>query len=214
MTNFVSSVITSPPCTSHQLQLNQTIKLGIMASGSGSNFEAIAKAIQTGELNAKIEVVIYNEPTAKVKERAEKFNIPTVLLNHRHFKSREELDQKIVTVFQEYQVELIVMVGWMRIITNVLLSAYPQRIINIHPSLLPSFKGIHAVEQALSAKVKITGCTVHFADLEVDSGEILMQSAVAILPNDTAETLHQKIQIQEHLIITKAIAIAAQKMQN
>lgn len=214
MTNFVSSVITSPPCTSHQLQLNQTIKLGIMASGSGSNFEAIAKAIQTGELNAKIEVLIYNNPTAKVKERAEKFNIPTVLLNHRHFKSREELDQKIVTVFQEYQVELIVMVGWMRIITNVLLSAYPQRIINIHPSLLPSFKGIHAVEQALSAKVKITGCTVHFADLEVDSGEILMQSAVAILPNDTAETLHQKIQIQEHLIITKAIAIAAQKLQN
>lgn len=211
MTDSLSSAIISPPYTLEQLKLDKTIKLGVMASGSGSNFEAIAKAIQQGELNAQIEVLIYNNPQAKAKERAEKYGIPTVLLNHRNFKSREALDQAIVDVFNENQVEWVVMAGWMRIITNVLLSAFPQRVINIHPSLLPSFKGIKAVEQAFAAKVKVTGCTVHLVDLEVDSGPILMQSAVPILPDDTPETLHQRIQVQEHLIITRAIALAAQK---
>lgn len=211
MTDSVSSAIISPPYTLEQLKLDKTIKLGVMASGSGSNFEAIAKAIQQGELNAQIEVLIYNNPKAKVKERAEKYGIPAVLLNHRDFNSREALDQAIVDVFHQNQVEWVVMAGWMRIITNVLLSAFPQRVINIHPSLLPSFKGIKAVEQAFAAKVKVTGCTVHLVDLEVDSGPILMQSAVPILPDDTPDTLHQRIQIQEHLIITRAIALAAQK---
>ncbi len=211
MTDSVSSAIISPPYTLEQLKLDKTIKLGVMASGSGSNFEAIAKAIQQGELNAQIEVLIYNNPKAKVKERAEKYGIPAVLLNHRDFNSREALDQAIVDVFHQNQVEWVVMAGWMRIITNVLLSAFPQQVINIHPSLLPSFKGIKAVEQALAAKVKVTGCTVHLVNLEVDSGPILMQSAVPILPDDTPETLYQRIQIQEHLIITRAIALAAKK---
>ena len=211
MTDSVSSAIISPPYTLEQLKLDKTIKLGVMASGSGSNFEAIAKAIQQGELNAQIEVLIYNNPKAKVKERAEKYGIPAVLLNHRDFNSREALDQAIVDVFHQNQVEWVVMAGWMRIITKVLLSAFPQRVINIHPSLLPSFKGIKAVEQALAAKVKVTGCTVHLVNLEVDSGPILMQSAVPILPDDTPETLYQRIQIQEHLIITRAIALAAKK---
>ena len=209
MTDFSSSAIISPPCTIEQLKLDRTIKLAVMASGSGSNFEAIAKAINQGELNAKIEVLIYNNPQAKVKQRAEKYGIPAVLLNHRHFNSREKLDQAIVEVCQQNQVEWVVMAGWMRIITNVLLSAFPRRVINIHPSLLPSFKGIYAVEQALAAKVKITGCTVHLVDLEVDSGPILMQSAVPILPDDNATSLFHRIQIQEHRIITQAIALAA-----
>ena len=102
------------------------------------------------------------------------------------------------------------MAGWMRVVTQVLLDAYPRRILNIHPSLLPSFPGVRAVEQALAAGVKITGCTVHFLELAVDSGPIVIQSAVPILPNDTPETLHARIQVQEHLILPRGIALAAQ----
>ncbi|MEG3959348.1 phosphoribosylglycinamide formyltransferase [Microcoleus sp. herbarium2] len=186
------------------------LKLGILASGSGSNFEVIARAIQNQQLNAQIPVLIYNNPEAKAASRAEKYGIPSILLNHRDCKSREELDTKIVENFQEYDVEWVVMAGWMRIVTKVLLDAFPDRVINIHPSLLPSFPGIRAVEQALAAKVKITGCTVHIARLEVDSGPILMQAAVPVLPEDTAETLHARIQVQEHKIMLGAIALIAQ----
>ena len=117
--------------------------------------------------------------------------------------------QAIVDLFKSYQVDWVIMAGWMRIVTPVLLEAFPNHVINIHPSLLPSFKGIKAIEQALEAKVKITGCTVHLASLEVDSGPILLQAAVPILPNDTLETLHNRIQIEEHKIFPLAIALAA-----
>ncbi len=208
MNNPLTSAIISPDLNLEELKLDKTIKLGVMASGSGSNFEAIAKAIEAGSLNAKVEVLIYNNPTAKVKQRAEKYNVPHKLLNHREFSSREALDQAIVNVFKEYDVDWIVMAGWMRIVTNELLEAYPQRVINIHPSLLPSFKGINAIEQALEAKVKMTGCTVHLVDLEVDSGQILIQAAVPILPDDDSDSLHQRVQVQEHRIMTRGIAIA------
>jgi phosphoribosylglycinamide formyltransferase 1 len=190
---------------------DRPVKLGILASGSGSNFAAVAQAITDGKLNAQIQVLIYNNPEAKVKERAEKYSIPAVLLNHRHYPKREELDREIVKILQANQVEWVVMAGWMRIVTQVLLDGFPDRVINIHPSLLPSFKGIEAVEKALAAKVKITGCTVHMVSLEVDSGEILMQAAVPILPDDTSDTLHDRIQIQEHFILPRAIAIAIKK---
>ena len=208
MNQPLTSAIISPELNSEELKLDKTLKLGVMASGSGSNFEAIARAINHGELNAQVEVLIYNNPQAKVKDRADKYNIPTVLLNHRNFSSREELDQAIVNVFKQHQVEWVVMAGWMRIVTQVLLNAFPQRVINIHPSLLPSFRGIKAIEQALAARAKITGCTVHLVDLEVDSGPILIQAAVPVLPGDTAESLHQRVQVQEHRIITQGIAIA------
>ncbi|MGB3405051.1 MAG: phosphoribosylglycinamide formyltransferase [Microcoleaceae cyanobacterium] len=184
----------------------EPLKLGILASGSGSNFEAIAIAIQQQKLNAKAEILIYNNPNAKVVERAEKYNVPTVLLNHRHYKKREDLDQHIVEILKQHQIQLVVMAGWMRIVTPVLIDAFPQKIINLHPSLLPSFPGIHAIEQALNAGVKITGCTVHFVELTVDSGPIIMQAAVPVFPEDTPESLHQRIQVQEHLIMVGAIA--------
>ncbi|MBD1933604.1 MULTISPECIES: phosphoribosylglycinamide formyltransferase [Cyanophyceae] len=183
------------------------LKLGVMASGNGSNFEAVAEAIAQQQLNAQIQVLIYNNPGAKAAARAEKWGVPTVLLNHRDFKSREELDKKIVETLQQYQVEWVIMAGWMRVVTQVLVDAFPDRIINIHPSLLPSFKGINAVEQALNTGVKITGCTVHLVSVEVDSGKILLQAAVPILPDDTLETLHARIQVQEHKILPQAIAI-------
>jgi phosphoribosylglycinamide formyltransferase 1 len=187
------------------------LKLGILASGSGSNMEAIAQAIANQQLAAQIRVVVYNNPAAKVVERADRLAIPKTLLNHRDYPSREALDQAIIQTMQQHNVEWIIMAGWMRVVTQVLINAFPRRILNIHPSLLPSFPGAHAIEQAIAAKVKITGCTVHFVELVVDSGPILMQAAVPVLPDDTPETLHQRIQVQEHYIFPRAIAIAAQQ---
>jgi phosphoribosylglycinamide formyltransferase-1 len=129
-----------------------------------------------------------------------------VLLNHRDYKSREELDEQIVQTLRQYDVEWVVMAGWMRLVTSVFIDAFPDKIINIHPSLLPSFKGGRAVEEALATGVKITGCTVHLVCLEMDSGPIVMQAAVPVLPDDTSETLHARIQVQEHRILPQAIA--------
>ncbi len=182
------------------------VTLGVLASGSGSNLEAIAVAIAKGELLARIAVVIYNEPNAFVRQRADKFGVPAILINHRDYKSRQELDRKIIEVLQQYQVELVIMAGWMRIVTQVLIDAFPNRILNIHPSLLPSFKGNHAIEQAYNYGVKITGCTVHLLSLEVDSGKILKQAAVPILEGDRLEDLQKRIQVQEHIIYPQAIA--------
>lgn len=204
--NDTASLIS--PCVSHSVQLGEPIKLGILASGSGSNFEAVARAIASGSLNAQIQVLIYNNPEAKVATRAANWNVPAVLLNHRHFQSREDLDRQIIQTLQQYQVEWVIMAGWMRIVTPVLIDAFPDQIINIHPSLLPSFRGVRAIEQALAAGVKITGCTVHKVAPEVDSGAILLQAAVPVLPDDTPETLHARIQMQEHRILPLAIALA------
>ncbi len=200
--------LVSPNISLADVPLARRVKLGVLASGSGSNYEAIAAAIQAGELNAEIPILIYNNPKAKVLERAAKFGTKTQLLNHRKFDSREALDEAILACFREHGVEWVIMAGWMRIVTEVLLKGYENRILNIHPSILPSFKGIRAIEQALAAKVKVTGCSVHFASLEVDSGKVLMQAVVPILPDDTAETLHARIQIQEHRIFPPAIALA------
>ncbi len=192
---------------------HKPVKLGIMASGSGTNFEAIAQAIKNGQLNAQIQVLIYNNPDAYAAVRAANWNVPAVLLNHRDYSSREEFDRQIVQTLQQYDVGWVIMAGWMRLVTQVLIDAFPDKIINIHPSLLPSFKGSRAIEQAIATGVKITGCTVHLVCLEMDSGPILMQAAVPVLPDDTPATLHARIQIQEHKILPQAIALAAQKAQ-
>lgn len=190
------------------------VSLGVMASGSGSNFEAIAQAIDQQWLNAQIRVLVYNNPDAKAAARAERWGVPVVLLNHRDFDSREALDQAIVTTMQQHQVDWVMMAGWMRRVTQVLIDAFPQRMLNIHPSLLPSFPGIRAIEQALAARVAITGCTVHQVSLQVDSGPIVMQAAVPIWPDDTAETLHQRVQVQEHRLFPAAIALATGQAQS
>ena len=204
------TVLISPHLsTSSHHNSHPLLQLGIMASGSGTNMAAVAKAIADDKLNAEIKVVIYNNPEAKVKERAEEYHIPTVLINHRQYQSRENLDHEIVAVLKAYGVDWVIMAGWMRITTQVLLNSYRHRVINIHPSLLPSFKGIRAIEQALQAKVKITGCTAHLVSLEVDSGEIIMQAAVPVFADDTVDSLHARIQAQEHQILPQAIAIAA-----
>lgn len=208
---MTDSVIISP--AGGDVQLSQPLSLGVMASGKGSNFVAIANAIAQGKLNAEIKVVIYNQPQAQVREKAEQFGIPAILCNHRDYPNREAFDQVLVETLKTQAVDWVVMAGWMRVVTPVLINAFSDRLINIHPSLLPSFKGINGIEQALAAGVKIAGCTVHLVRPEVDSGPILMQAAVPVLDNDTAETLHQRIQVQEHNILPRAIAIAAQHEQ-
>lgn len=185
------------------------LRLGVLASGNGSNLEAIAQAIAHHQLPAQIQVLVYNNPNALAAERADRLGIPKVLLNHREFSSREALDEAIVATLHQHQVEWVIMAGWMRIVTPVLINAFPNQILNIHPSLLPSFPGIRAVEQALAAGVKIAGCTVHRVITAVDSGSIIIQAAVPVLPNDTPDTLSQRIQVQEHIIFPKAIALVA-----
>ncbi len=180
-------------------------QLGILASGSGSNFEAIAEAIEAGDLAAQIRVLICNQPQAKVLERADRLEVPAVVLDHRQIKPRQVLDQAIVETLRAYQVDWVVMAGWMRLVTPVLIDAYPGRILNIHPSLLPSFPGLHAVEQALASGVKVSGCTVHIVTPEMDSGPIVAQAAVPVLDTDTPETLHARIQAQEHRLIVASI---------
>jgi phosphoribosylglycinamide formyltransferase-1 len=192
--------LVSPDISADTLRTQSPLKLGILASRNGSNFEAVAQAIKNGQLNAQIQVLIYNNPDAYAAVRAAKWGVPAVLLNHRDYKSREELDEQIVQTLRQYDVEWVVMAGWMRLVTSVFIDAFPDKIINIHPSLLPSFKGGRAVEEALATGVKITGCTVHLVCLEMDSGPIVMQAAVPVLPDDTSETLHARIQVQEHRI--------------
>ncbi len=198
-----------PPAVWQRHFAGAPLRLGVLASGSGSNFEAIAQAIAQRQLNAQIQVMIYNNPQAKAAARAERLGIPAELLNHRHFPNREALDQAIIDQLKRYEVEWVIMAGWMRVVTDVLITAFPDRILNLHPSLLPSFPGARAVEQAIAAGVKITGCTVHYVRLEVDSGPIIMQAAVPVLPDDTPDRLHQRIQVQEHRIFPRAIALAS-----
>lgn len=200
-----------PPGSLPMAKDSPPLQLGVMASGSGSNFEAIAGSIAAGDLNAQLRVLIYNNPTARVVARAERWQVPAMLLNHRAFPDRETLDQAIVQTLQQHEVDWVIMAGWMRIVTPVLIDAFPQRVLNIHPSLLPSFKGVGAVEQALAAGVKLTGCTVHYVVPEMDSGPILIQAAVPVLPDDTPQTLQARIQVQEHRIYPQAIALAAQQ---
>ena len=207
--NYSQQALVAPDLTSIPMVCNPPLQLGIMASGSGTNFEAIVKAIADGKLNAVIKVLIYNNPDAGIKVKAQKYQIPASFIDHREYSSREALDSEIVATMQSYGVDWVIMAGWMRVVTGVLLDSFPHRVINIHPSLLPSFKGIRAIEGALQAKVKITGCTVHFVSLAVDSGEIIVQAAVPVFPDDTPDSLHKRIQIQEHLILPRAIAIAA-----
>jgi len=187
-------------------------RLGILASGNGSNMAAIADRIEAGDLEAEIALVIYNNPDAYVKKRCIDRGIPHILLDHRQFLRRELLDAKIADTFQENNIDLIAMAGWMRIVTNVLIDRFPQQILNIHPSLLPSFPGHKAIEQALEYGVKITGCTVHIVTLEVDRGPILAQKAVPILPTDDRQTLQARIQVAEHEIYPTTIGAYLKEM--
>jgi phosphoribosylglycinamide formyltransferase-1 len=183
-----------------------------MASGSGSNFEALVQASRGGPLAATVCQLVVNNPGCGAEQRAARLGVPCTLHDHRHFPSREALDQALITSFQAAAVDLVVMAGWMRIVTQALIDAYPERLVNIHPSLLPSFRGARAIEQALAAGVQLSGCTAHLVSLEVDTGPILVQAAVPVLSTDSAATLAARIHAQEHRILPLAVQLAAERL--
>ncbi len=179
-------------------------KLGVLLSGRGSNFEAIADNVAAGKIPAEIAVVISNKPTARGLERARERGIEAVCIPSKGLE-REEYDRRVVALLKEKQVDLVCLAGFMRLLSAYFVSAFPNRILNIHPSLLPSFPGLEAQHQALEHGVKFSGCSVHFVDEHLDAGPILIQAAVPVLDDDTEDTLSTNILTEEHRIYTEAI---------
>ncbi len=186
------------------------VSLGVLVSGSGSNLQAIIDNIEAGRLDAQIKIVISNIPEVYALERARKHGLPTMVINHKDFKTREEFDQKLVEVLKEHGVELVILAGFMRLVTPVLLRAFPMRIMNIHPALLPAFPGTHVWQTQIDYGVKFAGCTVHFVDEGTDTGPIIIQAVVPVYDDDTAETLNARILKQEHKIYSRAIQLFAE----
>jgi phosphoribosylglycinamide formyltransferase-1 len=187
------------------------VKLGVLASGRGSNLQAIIDSIENGALSAEIAVVISDQPSAYALERALQHKIAAVHVSARGFKSkREEYDALLVKELQKRDVEIVCLAGFMRIITPTLIKAFPNRILNIHPALLPAFPGLHVQKAALEHGVRFSGCTVHFVDEGMDTGPIIIQAVVPILDNDTEESLSARILRQEHKIYPRAIQLYAE----
>jgi phosphoribosylglycinamide formyltransferase-1 len=177
------------------------IRLGILISGSGSNMQAILDAVAAGALDAKVAVVLSNQHTAKGLEKARAAGVPTVVVDHRQYPERAAFDAEVVAALNAHDVEYVVLAGFMRIVTPVLLDAFPMRVLNVHPALLPAFPGVNAQTQALRYGVCIAGCTVHFVDNGTDTGPIVAQAAVPAYADDTEETLRARILAEEHALL-------------
>jgi phosphoribosylglycinamide formyltransferase-1 len=186
------------------------INIGVLVSGRGTNLQAIIEAIEEGKIEGKIKIVISDNLDAYALKRAEQHNIETQYINHKEFKNREDYDKKIVETLENKEVELVVLAGYMRILSSYFIKAYKNKIINIHPALLPSFPGLQAQKQAVEYGVKISGCTVHFVDEGMDSGPIILQSAVEVSEDDTEESLAERILKEEHQIYSQAIQLFSQ----
>lgn len=186
------------------------LRLAVLVSGRGSNLQAIMDSIQKGELPARVVVVISDNSQAQALERAKKQGIPAIYINPQSYISKKEYEQELLKVCEEYQTELVVLAGYMRLLGKTFLSKFKNRVINIHPSLLPSFPGLHAQRQAIEYGVRFSGCTVHFVDEGIDSGPIILQAVVPLEPNDTEETLSERILMEEHKIYPQAIKLIAQ----
>ena len=186
------------------------LNIGVLLSGSGTNLQAIIDSIKAGKLDAKISLVVSSRPDAYGIKRAEDANIPTLVMNRDLYKDPQAADAKIVEALKGAGVEYVVMAGYMRKVTPVILDAYPNRVINLHPALLPSFKGAHAIQDAFVAGVKVTGVTVHFANEEYDKGPIIAQRAVSVLEGDTLETLEARIHKTEHEIYPEVLQLISQ----
>ncbi|MCL2027197.1 MAG: phosphoribosylglycinamide formyltransferase [Bacteroidales bacterium] len=179
-------------------------KIAIFASGNGSNFEAIAQACANGRLNAEVVLLICDNPNALVIKRAEKFNIPVFKFEPKTYANKAEYETEIVQILKKQTIDLICLAGYMRLVSEVLLNEYEGKIINIHPSLLPTFKGLNAIEQAYHSGVKITGVTTHFVDKTIDGGKIIDQVSVAI-DNCELQELEEKIHAVEHELYIQTI---------
>ncbi len=186
------------------------IKLAILVSGRGSNLQAIIDNIEKGALSAEIAVVISDQADAYALERARKHRIPAVHIDTKGHETRDAYDAALVEELKKRRVDLVCLAGFMRVIMPVLIKAYPNRIMNIHPSLLPAFPGLHVQKKAIDYGVKFSGCTVHFADEGVDTGPIIIQAVVPVLDNDTEDGLSERILKQEHKIYSRAIQLFAE----
>ncbi|MFW6306878.1 MAG: phosphoribosylglycinamide formyltransferase [Bacillota bacterium] len=186
------------------------LKIGALVSGRGSNLQSIIDSIERGELKAEISIVISDRENAYALERAADHNIDKMFINPKEYKSKEDFEQKLIDVFKDKGVELVVMAGFMRILTPYFIKHYRKRVMNIHPSLLPSFPGLHPQQQALDYGVKISGCTVHFADEGMDTGPIILQAAVPVKDDDDEDSLAARILKEEHRIYPEAIKLFAE----
>ncbi|MGI6551999.1 MAG: phosphoribosylglycinamide formyltransferase [Bacillota bacterium] len=185
-------------------------RLGVLVSGRGSNLEALIKAQQAGRLGAEIVVVISDNPKAEALQKASRYGIDCQLVDPRLYSDRFEFDRALRRVLEKYRVDLVVLAGFLRILSAEFLAAFPGRVINIHPSLLPAFPGLRAQRQAWEYGVKYTGCTVHFVNEELDGGPIIAQAVVPVLPEDTPESLAARILAEEHKLYPQVISWLAQ----
>lgn len=184
------------------------MRVGVLASGSGSNFQALVEGLRARAPVAEVVHLVGNVPGARVFNRAAALDVPATLVDHRTFGARAAFEAAVVSALRAHRVELVCLAGFMRLVGSTLLEAFPGRVLNVHPALLPSFPGLHAVRQALDAGVRITGCTVHLVDGGVDTGPIVAQAAVPVGADDEA-SLSAKIQQQEHRLYAAVVAAFA-----
>lgn len=185
--------------------MKKKLRIGILVSGSGSNLQSIIDRMEEGQLDVSIGIVLSNNPEAYAVKRCEARGIPVAVIRHEEFPSRDEFDLAMIHILKAHDVELVVMAGFMRLLSTRFLRTFPLRIMNIHPALLPAFPGLHVQQKAVDYGVKFSGCTVHFVDEGVDTGPIIIQAAVPVLPDDTEETLAARILKEEHKIYPQAI---------
>lgn len=183
------------------------LRLGILASGRGSNFQSIIDAIENGRLNAQVALLIVDRPNAFARERARKHGIEDLYLNPQEALSKDAFFQRIRDELTARNIDLVILAGFMRIVRRPLIAAFQNRIMNIHPALLPSFPGLHGQKQAVDYGVRVSGCTVHFVDEGMDTGPIIIQAAVPVSPADTEESLAARILLEEHRIYPEAIRL-------
>ena len=189
-----------------------TLRIGVLGSGSGSNMQSVVDAVQDGTLNAEIRIVLSDVAGAKILDRAQKHNIPSQWLDCSPYKTKldGEAERNCIRLLSDYGVDTVVLAGFMRIVKPGLLGAFPSRVLNIHPALLPAFTGVGAWKQALDYGAKVAGCTVHFVDEGTDTGPIIVQKVVPVLEDDTPETLHARIQVQEHIAYPEALRLLSE----
>lgn len=182
-------------------------RIAIFASGRGSNAEALYQAMQAGEVNGEVVVVVSDYSTAAVLTKAQAWGVPTVAVERKSYGSKEDFEQALLDAIAPYTPDVVVLAGFMRLLGPTFINAYPNQIVNIHPALLPSFPGLHAQRQAVEAGVKVSGCTVHFVDYGMDSGPIIMQTAVPVMADDTEDSLAARILPHEHATYKRALAL-------
>jgi phosphoribosylglycinamide formyltransferase 1 len=186
------------------------IRLGVLVSGSGTNLGAIFDSIEKKTLDAQVAVVVSNKEQATGLDRARAKNVPAIFIDHKKFADRSSFDQSVVDVLKKYSVDYVVLAGFMRIVTPTLLDAFPMKVINIHPALLPAFPGAHAHKDAIAYGVKVSGCTVHFVDAGTDTGPIIAQAVVPVNDDDDDVSLSKRILVEEHKLLSTVLQWAAQ----